>query len=101
MCSTHCFGSGVCYVFLHNPFSVTQVVKRVTLHRLMPDLGSTLSQLFTKLEIQEPTFTDLVLLYRKSKSVLDRSGSDKDQLPNWSKVHDAFSAVIWKHVLGL
>lgn len=52
----------------------------------MPDLGSTLSLLFTKLEITEPTFTDLVLLYRKSKSVLDRPGSDKDQLPNWNKV---------------
>ena len=63
-----------------------QAVRRVTLHRLMPDLGSTLSQLFTTLEIQEPTFTDLVILYRKSKSVLDRPGSDKDQLPNYSKV---------------
>ena len=62
-----------------------QAVKRVTLHRLMPDLGSTLSLLFTKLEIQEPTFTDLVIVYRKSKAVLDRAGSDKDQLPNWSK----------------
>ena len=70
-----------------------QAVKRVTLHRLMPDLGSTLSLLFTKLEIQEPTFTDLVIVYRKSKAVLDRAGSDKDQLPNWSKVGPVLHAV--------
>ena len=65
----------------------SQVVKRVTLQRLMPDAASTFAQLFTRQEIQEPCFTDLVVLYRKSKSVLDRPSSEKDQLPRYSKVN--------------
>ncbi len=62
-----------------------QVVRRVTLQRLMPDAGSVFSQLFTTLHIQEPCFTDLVILYRKSKQVLDRPSSEKDPLPKYSK----------------
>jgi len=57
----------------------------VTLQRLMPDAGSVFSQLFTTLQIQEPCFTDLVILYRKSKQVLDRPSSEKDPLPKYSK----------------
>lgn len=62
-----------------------KVVRRVTLQRLMPDAGSVFSQLFSTLHIQEPCFTDLVILYRKSKQVLERPGSEKDPLPNYSK----------------
>ena len=57
----------------------------MTLQRLMPDAGSVFSQLFSTLHIQEPCFTDLVILYRKSKQVLERPGSEKDPLPNYSK----------------
>ena len=32
---------------------------------------------------------ELVIVYRKSKAVLDRAGSDKDQFPNWSKVGES------------
>ena len=63
-----------------------QVARRITLQRLMPDAAKTFSLLFTKLEIQEPCFTDLVILYRKSKKVLDRPSSEKDPLPSFSKV---------------
>ena len=64
------------------------MVRRATLQRLMPDAGSVFSQLFTTLEIQEPCFTDLVILYRKSKQVLDRPSSEKDPLPKYSKASD-------------
>ncbi|DBA68162.1 TPA: hypothetical protein ACH3X2_013916 [Trebouxia sp. C0005] len=51
----------------------------------MPDAASVFSLLLTTLEIQEPCFTDLVILYRKSKQVLDRPSSEKDPLPKYSK----------------
>ncbi|KAA6406395.1 MAG: hypothetical protein FRX48_09822 [Lasallia pustulata] len=52
----------------------------------MPDAASVFSLLLTTLEIQEPCFTDLVILYRKSKQVLDRPSSEKDPLPKYSKM---------------
>ena len=57
----------------------------MTLQRLMPDAGSVLKLALTTLEIQEPCFTDMVILYRKSKEVLDRPSSEKDPLPKYSK----------------
>ena len=78
-----------------------QVVKRVTLQRLMPDAASTFAQLFTRLEIQEPCFTDLVVLYRKSKSVLERPSSEKDQLPRYSKVSHCSQSCPPKHAVAL
>ena len=52
----------------------------------MPDAANTFSLLFTKLEIQEPCFTDVVILYRKSKQVLDRPSTEKDPLPAYGQV---------------
>ena len=63
-----------------------QVARRVTLQRLMPDAGKTFSLLFTKLQIQEPCFTDVVILYRKSKQVLDRPSAEKDVVPAYGQV---------------
>lgn len=63
-----------------------QVARRITLQRLMPDAAKTFSLLFTKLEIQEPCFTDVVILYRKSKQVLDRPSTEKDPLPAYGQV---------------
>ena len=63
-----------------------QVARRITLQRLMPDVAKTFSLLFTKLEIQEPCFTDVVILYRKSKQVLERPSTEKDPLPAYGKV---------------
>ena len=63
-----------------------QVARRITLQRLMPDAGKTFSLLFTKLQIQEPCFSDVVILYRKSKQVLDRPSAEKDTLPSYGKV---------------
>lgn len=51
----------------------------------MPDAGSVLKLALTKLEIQEPCFTDLVILYRKSKELLERPSSEKEPLPKYSK----------------
>ena len=51
----------------------------------MPDAASVLKLSLTTLEIQEPCFTDLVILYRKSKAVLDRPSSEKEPLPKYSK----------------
>lgn len=65
---------------------MVQVARRITLQRLMPDAAKTFSLLFTKLEIQEPCFTDVVILYRKSKQVLDRPGTEKDPLPAYGQV---------------
>ena len=57
----------------------------MTLQRLMPNAASVFQQLLTTLEIQEPCFTDLVILYRKSKQVLERPSSEKDPLPKYSQ----------------
>lgn len=62
-----------------------KVARRITLQRLMPDAAKTFSLLFTKLQIQEPCFTDVVILYRKSKQVLDRANAEKDPLPAYGK----------------
>ncbi len=75
-------------IIIFTIMNAVQVVRRVTLQRLMPDAGSVFSQLFTTLHIQEPCFTDLVILYRKSKEVLDRPSSEKDPLPKYSKASD-------------
>lgn len=62
-----------------------KIARRITLQRLMPDAASVLKLSLTTLEIQEPCFTDLVILYRKSKAVLDRPSSEKEPLPKYSK----------------
>lgn len=69
-----------------------QVARRITLQRLMPDAGKTFSLLFTKLQIQEPCFSDVVILYRKSKQVLDRPNAEKDTLPSYGQVTCCASA---------
>ena len=77
-----------------------QVARRITLQRLMPDAGKTFSLLFTKLQIQEPCFSDVVILYRKSKQVLDRPSAEKDTLPSYGKVTcDIFASVHSFHTL--
>jgi len=43
------------------------VVQRLTLRRLMPNILTLLRKLFSTLEIQEPTFKEVVLLYRMAK----------------------------------
>jgi hypothetical protein len=43
------------------------VVERLTLRRLLPTPGAVLSNLFSKMEIQEPTYKEVVLLYRMAK----------------------------------
>ena len=43
------------------------VVERLTLRRLMPNILTLLRKLFSTLEIQEPTFKEVVLLYRLAK----------------------------------
>ena len=80
---------------MNNLVDAVQVVRRVTLQRLMPDAGSVFSQLFSTLHIQEPCFTDLVILYRKSKQVLERPGSEKDPLPNYSKASQPVGEGCW------
>lgn len=45
----------------------TTVVERLTLRRLLPTPGAVLSNLFSKMELQEPTFKEVVLLYRMTK----------------------------------
>ena len=42
-------------------------VERLTLRRLMPNIFALLRKLFSSLEIQEPTFKEVVLLYRMAK----------------------------------
>ncbi len=74
------------FIFYLEMNALAQVARRITLQRLMPDAASVFSQAFKTLEIQEPCFTDLVILYRKSKQVLDRPSSEKDPLPKYSKV---------------
>ena len=45
------------------------VVERRTLRRLMPTILSVIMNLFRTLELQEPTFKEVVLLYRMAKPV--------------------------------
>ena len=71
-------------------FDNLQIARRITLQRLMPDAASVFKLCLTALEIQEPCFTDLVILYRKSKEVLDRPSSEKEPLPKYSKASAAF-----------
>ena len=48
-------------------------VKRVSLRSLLPDWKSVVRQFFSKLEISEPTFDSVVVLYRKAKASLQPS----------------------------
>eukprot|EP00210_Caulerpa_lentillifera_P002343 g2248.t1 len=47
-----------------------RVAERVTLRQLLPDWKVVLQKFLTKLEIVEPTFDDVVVLYRNAKSTL-------------------------------
>lgn len=49
---------------------VMNLAKRVTLKQLLPDWRSVLQKFLTPLQIMEPTFDDVVVLYRKAKSTL-------------------------------
>lgn len=49
---------------------VLDLAKRVTLKQLLPDWRSVLQKFLTPFEIMEPTFDDVVVLYRKAKSTL-------------------------------
>lgn len=51
------------------------VIERLTLRRHMPNIFALLRKFFSKLEIQEPTFKEVVLLYRMAKPMEgDESG---------------------------
>ena len=50
----------------------TTVIERRTLRRLMPTPLSVLKNLFSNLELQEPTFKEVVLMYRMAKPMEDR-----------------------------
>lgn len=43
-----------------------KVIERRTLRHVMPTTGSVLAKLVKKIDIQEPTFKDVVILYRKA-----------------------------------
>jgi len=49
------------------------VIERRTLRRLMPTILTVFMNLFRALELQEPTFKEVVLLYRMAKPVGDQS----------------------------
>ena len=54
-------------------------VKRVSLRSLLPDWKSVVRQFFAKIEISEPTFDSVVVLYRKAKaSLLPSTPNTKD-----------------------
>eukprot|EP00891_Asterochloris_glomerata_P004101 jgi/Astpho2/4101/Aster-01245 len=52
-----------------------KVVQRVTLQAIMPDAASVIKNLFRTLTIQEPTFKDVVILYRRKPDT--GGGSDE------------------------
>lgn len=49
----------------------TTVVERRTLRRLLPTPLSVLNNLFSTMELQEPTFKEVVLIYRMARPTLD------------------------------
>ena len=66
-------------------FALLQVVQRVTLQAIMPDAASVIKNLFKTLTIQEPTFKDVVILYRRKPDA--GGGSDeKDPKAEFNQV---------------
>lgn len=58
-----------------------QSVERITLKDLMPNASAVLRQLFKEITIQEPTFRDVVILYRRDAK---------------SQIHEAKDTVLLK-----
>jgi hypothetical protein len=50
----------------------TTIIERRTLRRLMPTPLSVLKNLFTTLELQEPTFKEVVIMYRMAQPMAER-----------------------------
>ena len=66
-------------------FALLQVVQRVTLQAIMPDAASVIKNIFRTLTIQEPTFKDVVILYRRQPDA--GGGSDeKDPKAEFNQV---------------
>ena len=67
-----------------------QVVQRVSLRQLMPNVRAVVCNLFKTLEIREPAFKNVVILYRRAVS--DKKKSDYDPVRDVDKVPFFFLA---------
>ncbi len=64
----------------------SQVVRRVSLQQLMPTVGAVLKNVTKEMEIQEPTYKDVVVLYRRTVPDKPVKKSDRDPVIACDKV---------------